>query len=69
MGEDLGPRGRKLPLGDRRVSRDPVETLFRGIWKLVFVVVVTLAVLFAIGWVIQAVTDPPRSVTTTVEEP
>ena len=51
------------------MSEQGVQAFFRGVWKFVFVLVVTIAVLFAIGWVIQAVTDAPRDVTTPVEQP
>ena len=69
MGEDPSSRGRDVHLHDGRLSEQGVQAFFRGVWKFVFVLVVTIAVLFAIGWVIQAVTDAPRDVTTPVEQP
>jgi hypothetical protein len=51
------------------VSKEGIDTLFRGIWKFVFVLVVTVAVLFAVGWAIQALTDGgDGGVATTVED-
>jgi hypothetical protein len=69
VGEDLDAWRRELPVGDRHLSKEAVEALFRGIWKFIFVLFVTLAVLFAVGWVIQALTDgEDGSVATTVDE-
>lgn len=70
MGEDPRPRRRQLGVRDRAVTREAVEALFRGVWKLAFVLVLTLAVLFAVGWVVRALSDDgsrSETVTTTNE--
>ena len=61
MGEGVGARQRLLQVLDRPVSRDAVAAFARGVWKLVFVLVVTLAILFAIGWAIQTVSNDEGS--------
>ena len=55
MGEGVGARQRLLQVLDRPVSRDAVAAFARGVWKLVFVLVATLVVLFALGWALQTV--------------
>ena len=57
MGEDPRPRGRLVGGGYRPLTADAVRMFFRGVWKLAFVLAVTLAILTAIGWGIQAVAD------------
>lgn len=41
--------------------------LGRLVWQVVAVVLVTLLVLFAIGWLVDAVVDPAEQEITTVE--
>ena len=41
--------------------------LGRVVWKVVAVVLVALLVLFAIGWLVDAVVDPTEQEITTVE--
>jgi putative effector of murein hydrolase LrgA (UPF0299 family) len=41
--------------------------LGRLVWKVVAVVLVTLLVLFAIGWLVDVVIDPAQQEITTVE--
>jgi hypothetical protein len=44
-----------------------VSTLGRFAWKVLAVLLVTLLVLFAIGWVVDVVVDPAEQEITTVE--
>ena len=57
MGEDPRPRRRLVGRGYGPLTADAVTTFFRGVWKLAFVLAVTLAILTAIGWGIQVVSD------------
>ncbi|MDQ3889669.1 MAG: hypothetical protein M3312_03845 [Actinomycetota bacterium] len=50
------------------MSNEALAALLRSLWKLVLVVVVTVALLVAIGWIVRAVRDGPGERTTTVEE-
>jgi uncharacterized protein HemY len=50
------------------MSNEALATLLRGLWKLVLVVVVSVALLVAIGWIVRAVSGGPSETTTTVEE-
>lgn len=71
MGEDPRPRRRFVARGHGPLTGDAVRTFFRGVWKLTFVLVVTLAILTAIGWAIQAISDDDGSrgeTATTVDE-
>ena len=71
MGEDPRPRRRLVGRRDGTLTREPVETFFRGVWKVAFVVALTLAVLFAVGWAIQAVENDGGSTgetATTIDE-
>jgi hypothetical protein len=57
--------------GDGSLTPEAVETFFRGVWKVAFVLALTLAILFAVGWAIQAVEDEGDSggeTATTVDE-
>jgi hypothetical protein len=45
-----------------------VERVFRGIWTFFAVLLVTLAVGFAVGWVVRAAVEKPSEQVTTVEE-
>jgi putative effector of murein hydrolase LrgA (UPF0299 family) len=44
-----------------------VLAVARVVWKVVAVVLVTLLVLFAIGWLVDVVVDPAEQEITTVE--
>ena len=44
-----------------------VAAVGRLVWKIAAVVLVTLLVLFAIGWLVDAVVDPAEQEITTVE--
>lgn len=67
MGEDLDPRERDLLVRNRNVT-DGLDRLLRTAAKVVAVVIVTLLVLTAIGWVIRTVGDgPDESDVTTLE--
>ncbi len=52
------------------MTSEAVERFFRGVWKLAFVLVVTVAVLFAVGWAIRSVDgdDSPAVTVSTDEE-
>lgn len=56
--------------GHGPLTGEAVRTFFHGVWKLTFVLVVTLAVLSAIGWAIQLVSDDRSrgETATTVDE-
>jgi hypothetical protein len=54
VGEDLGARRRQLHVGHRIVILEP-EKLGRGIWRLCFVLFLTIAGLTLIGWALQRV--------------
>ena len=66
MGEDLGPRERVVELRHRAVSAGAVETFLRVVWKVAFVLVATIVVLFAVGWVVQTLGPGSRSEDATV---
>ena len=74
MGEDLVARGRLVRVQDGPLSKRPlvtkeaVETIFRGAWRLAFVLVVTVAALFAVGWVIQSLDEEPAPSEVTTAE-
>jgi hypothetical protein len=72
MGEDPRPRRRLVARGYGPLTGDAVTTFFRGVWKLALVLVLTLAILSAIGWAIEAISDDDGSdaeIATTVDEP
>lgn len=46
--------------------RAVLRVLFRAVWRVMFVLVVTLALLFAVGWAVRSLSDrSPEQVTTT----
>ena len=66
MGEDLGSRERDLEGGYRPVKAEAVRALGRTAWKVTLVLVLTIVVMWAIGWAISATTggrDDARTVT------
>ncbi len=74
MGEDPVSRGRLVRVPDGPLSKCPlvtkeaVEAVVRGVWRLAFVLVLALAALFAVGWVIQSLgSEPAPSDVTTAE--
>jgi hypothetical protein len=58
MGAHLGARGRYVYREDRSVIMKAVAALFRFAWKIVAVFVVTLLVLFVVGWLVDVIVDP-----------
>ena len=46
-----------MACGYRPLTGDAARTFFRGLWKIGFVLVVTLAILSAMGWAIQAISN------------
>jgi hypothetical protein len=68
VGEDLGPRERDLEGRDRPVTRDAVRAFARTAWKVTLVLVLTIVVMWAIGWTIQAITGGSDDQTATVTE-
>jgi hypothetical protein len=67
VGAHLGARERHVLGEDRRVIRRGVVALVRFAWKVVAVILVTLLVLFLLGWVIDVVVDPAEEEITTIE--
>lgn len=67
MGEDLGPRQRLVHGEDRDVIIRRLLDLGWFVWKVAVIVLVTLLVLFAIGWLVDVVVDPAEQEITTVE--
>ena len=67
MDKDLGPRQRHVHGEDRDVILRWILAVGRLVWKIAAVVLVTLLVLFAIGWLVDAVVDPAEQEITTVE--
>jgi hypothetical protein len=55
LGEDLGTRRRELQLGDRIVIID-LDRLYGGIWKFFFVLFLTIAFMFLVGFIVRALT-------------
>jgi putative effector of murein hydrolase LrgA (UPF0299 family) len=49
------------------VIRKTVAAVLRFAWKLVAVILVTLLVLFVLGWLVDAIVDPAEEEITTVE--
>lgn len=47
--------------------RRRIVSVFWFVWKIVAIVLVTLLVLFAVGWLVDAVVDPAEQEITTVE--
>lgn len=41
-------------MGNRTVIID-LDRLYRGVWKFFFVIFLTIAVMFAIGWIVRIV--------------
>jgi hypothetical protein len=50
------------------VTREGVEALFHGIWRFFAVLVVVLAIGFAVGWAVRSAVGPSTEEVTTVEE-
>jgi hypothetical protein len=61
VGQDLGPRGRQLRVGDRHLTVERVR-------RFVFGLVLFLVILFAVMLLLQAVQDAPGDEVTTVTE-
>ena len=57
MGEDLGSLERVVLIRDRNVTEGLLERVVRTAVKVVAVIIVTLLVMTAIGWVIRSVGD------------
>jgi hypothetical protein len=49
------------------VSREGVEFLFQGVWRFFAVLLLVLAIGFAVGWAVRAAVDPPTEEIVTVE--
>jgi putative effector of murein hydrolase LrgA (UPF0299 family) len=49
------------------VIRRTVAAVLRFAWKLVAIVLVTLLVLFVVGWLVDVIVDPAEEEITTVE--
>jgi len=49
------------------VIRRTVAAVLRFAWKLVAMVLVTLLVLFVVGWLVDVIVDPAEEEITTVE--
>jgi hypothetical protein len=58
MGAHLGARERHVHREDRSVITKAVAALFRFAWKVVAAVLVTLLVLFVLGWLVDVIVDP-----------
>jgi hypothetical protein len=67
VGAHLGARERHLLGEDGSVIRRGVVALVGFVWKVVAVILVTLLVLFLLGWVVDVVVDPAEEEITTVE--
>jgi putative effector of murein hydrolase LrgA (UPF0299 family) len=49
------------------VIRKTVAAVFRLAWKVVAVILVTLLVLFVLGWLVDVIVDPAEEEITTVQ--
>jgi hypothetical protein len=67
LGEDLRARRRHVHEGHGAVSREGVECLFRGIWRFFAVLLLVLAIGFAVGWAVRSAVDTPTEEIVTVE--
>jgi hypothetical protein len=67
VGAHLGARERHVHGEDRRVIRKGIVAFVRLVWKVVAVILVTLLVLFLLGWFVDVVVDPAEEEITTVE--
>jgi hypothetical protein len=67
MGTDLGARGRHVHRTDRSVIRKTVAAVLRFARKLLAVILVTLLVLFVLGWLVDVIVDPTEEEITTVD--
>ena len=47
--------------------RKTVAAVLRLVWKIVAVILVTLLVLFVLGWLVDVIVDPAEEKITTVE--
>jgi hypothetical protein len=67
VGEDLDSLERNLELREGAVTSDLLSRVLRTAVKVAVVVIATLLVLTAIGWVIRTVSDGDGDDVTTVE--
>jgi len=67
VGAHLGARKRHVHREDGSVIRRTVAAVLRFAWKLVAMVLVTLLVLFVVGWLVDVIVDPAEEEITTVE--
>jgi putative effector of murein hydrolase LrgA (UPF0299 family) len=67
VGAHLGARRRDVHGEDRRVIRKAVAAVLRLAWKVVAIILVTLLLLFVVGWLVDVIVDPAEQEITTVE--
>jgi putative effector of murein hydrolase LrgA (UPF0299 family) len=67
VGAHLGARERHVHRKDRGVIRKTVAAVLRLAWKVVAVILVTLLVLFVLGWLVDVIVDPAEEEITTVQ--